>query len=84
MKAYKVELLIIDHDNVGEEGIREVLENESYPNHCIAPRVKSIEGRDIGEWTDEHPLNKRLTAGAAYDQLFGTPVINRKKGIKNA
>jgi hypothetical protein len=81
MKVYKVELLIIDHDNVGEEGIREVLENESYPNHCIAPRVKNIEGRDIGEWTDEHPLNKRSTAEVFYKNLFGsTP--NRKRGIR--
>lgn len=71
MKVYKVELLIIDHDGLGEEQIREVLENERYSNDCISPNVKSIEVRDIGEWTDEHPLNKRSTADAVYKELFG-------------
>jgi hypothetical protein len=47
-----------------------VLEDARYPNRCISPKVKSIEGREIGEWTDEHPLNKRSTADAAYKELF--------------
>ena len=70
MQVYKIELLIIDHDGLGAEGIREVLEDTRYPNHCIMPKVKSIEGKDIGEWTDEHPLNKRSTADAAYKEIF--------------
>ena len=32
MKAYKVELLIIDHDEVGKEQIVEIIENTKYPN----------------------------------------------------
>lgn len=70
MKAYKVEILIIDHDNLGADGVREALEETRYPNRCIMPKVQSIEGRDIGEWTDEHPLNRRSTAAAAYKELF--------------
>ena len=72
MNVYKVELLIIDHDGLGAEGIREALEETRYPNRCIMPHVKNIESRDIGEWTDEHPLNKRSTADAAYKELFGS------------
>jgi len=72
MKAYKVEILIIDHDNVGVAGIIDVLQDSHYPNRCINPRVQSIQSRDIGEWTDEHPLNKRSTADAAYRELFTT------------
>jgi hypothetical protein len=70
MKAYKVEILIIDHDDVGEDDIRLLLEDTRYPNDCIWPKVKSIESRDIGEWTDEHPLNLNTTADAAYKELF--------------
>ncbi len=70
MKAYKVEILIIDHDGLGAESIKDTLENTRYPNWCICPDVKSIEGVDIGEWSDEHPLNHRLKANAEYDRLF--------------
>jgi hypothetical protein len=29
-----------------------------------------IQGRDIGEWTDDNPLNKRLTQRQEYLRLF--------------
>ncbi len=74
MKAYKITLLIIDHDGVGAEGIGEVIESAHYPNHCISPKVKDIEERDIGEWTDDHPLNKNNTSKGEYDKLFGKTV----------
>ena len=70
MQAYKVELLIIDHDGLGADGIREVLEDTHYPNRCISPKVQSIEGKDIGEWTDGHPLNKRDSVDTTYKKLF--------------
>jgi len=43
MKAYKVELLIIDFDQIGEEEIRYQIEDTKYSNHCISPQVKNIE-----------------------------------------
>lgn len=55
--VYKIELCVIDHDDIGAESIRGVLENTRYPNRCIAPLVLTIEEKDIGEWYDEHPLN---------------------------
>ena len=70
MKAYKVELLIIDFDGLGAKGIKGVLESTHYPNRCMEPEVKSIESRNIGKWTDEHPLNKRATCDQAYKELF--------------
>lgn len=57
MKAYKVELLIIDFDQCGDE-IEGIIENANYPNDCISPNVLSIKEADIGEWDDDHPLNK--------------------------
>lgn len=71
MKVYKIELMIIDHDEIGEEEIIEILENTRYPNRCISPDVKKIESRDIGEWSDDHPLNFCSTQDAEYKRLFG-------------
>lgn len=69
-KAYKVELLIIDHEQIGIDEIWRVIENTKYPNHCITPDVKRISGESIGEWSDEHPLNHKATALAEYERLF--------------
>ena len=68
--AYKITLLIIDHDEVGEDGIKEHIESVRYPNHCINPRVQSSEGVDLGEWDDDHPLNQLDTAEEEFARLF--------------
>ena len=73
MKAYKVELLIIDHDNIGFGGIKDELENANYGNDCICPKVKLMVEKDIGEWTDDHPLNHRLKCDEEYRRLFYSP-----------
>jgi hypothetical protein len=69
MKVFKIELLVIDFDGLGEDGVRQELMNVRYANDCIAPDVKAIEARDI-EWSDDHPLNKHTTADAEYKRLF--------------
>lgn len=53
MKAYKVELLVLDHENIGvcKETFREDFE-------YLFPQVMSIESKEIGEWDDKHPLNR--------------------------
>ena len=68
-RVYKVELLVVDHDSIGESGVTEALENTRYPNHCIAPQVMSVDSHAV-EWEDNHPLNKRSTMRAAYELLF--------------
>lgn len=70
VNVYRVEVLVIDWDGLGLEQITDVIETAAYPNRCIAPRVKSITGREV-EWSDDHPLNKRTTENAAYRALFG-------------
>lgn len=70
MQVHKIEILVIDTDEVGAEEIKNVLENTRYPNWCIAPDVKKIETKEIGEWSDDHPLNKTATADDFYKQLF--------------
>jgi len=57
MKAYLLTVLIVDHDEVGSNDIKTILQETRYPNRCIAPRVQSIREADIGEWDDDHPLN---------------------------
>jgi hypothetical protein len=69
-KAYRIELLVIDHDELGSEEIVELLENHKYPNYCISPKIMSMDERDIGEWTDDHPLNKSDTQEKYYNKRF--------------
>lgn len=68
-RVYRVELCIVDHDGIGEDGIVSLIESARYPNHAIAPRVTEIESRGV-EWSDDHPLNKFATSGAAFRELF--------------
>lgn len=75
MKVYKVELMIVDVDNIGADAVKNALENQRYPNHCIAPHVMNVDERDV-VWHDSHPLNKRATVRSAYADLFNT-----KKGF---
>lgn len=70
MKAYKIELLIIDHDKIGADDIINVLENTRYPSRCISPKVKNIIEKDIGEWYDDHPFNFRDSEDKEYKRLF--------------
>ena len=69
MKIFKIEVMVIDFDDVGADGTKTILENTRYPNRCINPMVKKIEERTI-EWSDDHPLNRTSTMDAAYADLF--------------
>jgi hypothetical protein len=70
MKAYKIEILVVDHDEVGKADIVELIENVRYPNHALSPVVLSIIGRDIGEWHDDHPLNQTKGIAAEVKRIF--------------
>lgn len=70
MKAYEITLRIIDSDEIGLPEIVHVLENARYPNHCIIPTVARHREADIGEWDDDHPLNKQDTADEEWLRLF--------------
>ena len=68
--VYKIELCVIDHDEIGADGIAEVLQDTKYPNRCIKPKVVTIEGKDIGEWDDNNLLNYRDTQKQELARLF--------------
>ena len=69
MKVYKVTLMIIDFDEVGDD-IKDIIENARYPNRCISPTVYGMESMDIGEWEDENPLNNHKEWKAEFRRLF--------------
>jgi len=70
MEVHKITLIVIDHDEVGANGIKGMLENTKYPNHCMAPDVREIETVDIGEWFDDHPLNSIALYDEAIEKIF--------------
>lgn len=72
MKVYKVTLMIIDHDRIGEESIVQELANVRYANDCIRPSIMNVESRDIGDWTDDHVLNKQSSVTSEFERLFST------------
>ena len=69
MNVYKIELMVVDFDGLGAEEIKTVLENTSYPNHCIYPRVTSSQVRQVA-WDDSHPLNHDDTIEPEFRRLF--------------
>ena len=67
--VYIVAVAIIDHDQLGEEEIKLLIENTRYPNHCMNPKVLEVDQRSV-DWHDEHPLNNRNTQMEELCRLF--------------
>ena len=65
MKAYKFEVVVIDFESYGEEEIKRQIEDSKY----LSTHVKPKGSADIGEWHDDHPLNKSATHEQAYSDL---------------
>lgn len=65
-KVYKIELGVVDFENIHEDEIIYLLKNVKY----LYPSVISIESKDIDDWDDDHPLNKRDTFKQAYKEMF--------------
>ena len=72
IKAYKIEILVLDFEDSGEESIKETVENVRYLN----AEVMSIKSEDI-EWSDDHPLNNCGTSARAYQDLFAVNMVNK-------
>jgi hypothetical protein len=70
VKVFKLEVMVIDHDRLGLDGVIHVLENAHYPNRCISPEIMGSSMREI-DWADgENPLNYTATRDQAYEELF--------------
>lgn len=67
MKAYKIEIVVIDFEGMGQDGVSYEIENGS---RYINPNILNIKEADIGEWNDDHPLNKNSTFQDEVKRLF--------------
>lgn len=81
MKVHQLIITVVDFDELGADGVVEALLSADYPNRCINPSVRKVETRDIGPWSDEHPLNNRNTAAAELTRLFGPLPTNSAQGL---
>ena len=70
MKAYKITLFFIDFDEVGPQEAKYLIENARLPAALTPVQSAGIEEADIGEWRDDHPLNKLATMATAFEKLF--------------
>ena len=75
MKVYKVELFVLDFDNVGKKGIKSELENSI---DYFSTTIINIQSKDIGEWSDDNPLNFKDKQVKEYNRLFGKDISNEK------
>lgn len=70
VKVHRVVLMIVDHHELGDDGIQEEIEAVRFPNGCMRPEVMQIDTREV-EWFDGCDLNKRdLSRDRAFDALF--------------
>ena len=74
MKVHRLVLMVIDFDGLGADDVVTEMVNARFSNDCISPSVMDIQTREIGEWSDDHPLNCAATSDAAFDALFARTV----------
>jgi hypothetical protein len=70
MQVIRLEVVVIDFDGLGADGVKAEIEDARYPNRCISPIVQKVEVRDIGAWSDSHPLNFTSSTEAELSRLF--------------
>lgn len=66
VKAYRIVALVIDHEEYGLSEAIGCIENERY----VSPTVMEAQEVDIGEWSDDHPLNCFATMREACARAF--------------
>jgi hypothetical protein len=66
MKAYKLEVLVIDHEGYGADDV--TVEIEQLGGWHTS--VLSSKEADIGEWHDDHPLNSTSKQKEECERLF--------------
>lgn len=66
MKAYKIEVLVLDFEGVGEGNIVTELENMRF----VSAYAMNTSEADIGQWSDDHPLNHATTWLDEAERLF--------------
>ena len=62
MKAHIITILCVDHEEIGLDGSADLIKDSRY----LFAQVVTKRTIEIGEWTDDHPTNKRGTDLAAW------------------
>lgn len=70
MKVFKLICLFINHDDLDDEEVADLINDARYPNHIIGPEIMEMTGVEIGPWEDSNPLNSSDTQRAEFDRLF--------------
>lgn len=71
MKVYQITLQAFDFYDYGAEEVKNILEEALHNISNVTINVRSMEEREIGVWTDDHPLNRRETKEWEWRRLFG-------------
>lgn len=66
MKIHKFEIVIFDFENYGIENYKTILSN----HRDFTATILSSNTADIGEWGDNHVLNKNTTEASVYRKYF--------------
>jgi len=80
MNVHKIVMTVIDFEGLGLKRVISTIEKTRYANDCINPTVLSGETRDIGEWSDDHPLNSVDTYDAEIERLFSVAAQQQHQG----
>jgi hypothetical protein len=70
VKVHLLQVLVIDHDELGADEVVRTIQNTRYPNHCISPSVVGKPRTTEVSWTDDHPLNHHNTWQQEVAKLF--------------
>ncbi len=70
MEVHRIVITVIDFDQLGADEVCDVLQNANYSNDCIDPFIVECRTEDIGDWHDDHPLNKPDLCDAEIARLF--------------
>lgn len=63
-KLYRLTVYVCDVNDLGQKSVVDVIENN---RHFTLVDVTKIEAADLGEWSDDHPVNMR---GCNYEEIF--------------
>ena len=66
MKVYKIEITVFDNEDLGEDEVQELLTNNRHLNIGVV----KLQSKDIGDWDDDHPLNRNDTFDKAWEELW--------------
>lgn len=67
MKAHILEVVILDFEGYGPQEYADLIESNRYLGHA---QVLSHRTAEIGQWSDDHPLNHTTTSAEEVRTFF--------------